>query len=176
MDTTLVFSDLHGNLAALQKLLERPGRFVFLGDAVGGAHDQACLELLRSAGVACLKGNHEVASSELPDWARRWPSSFVSGDVLFCHTWLGPGPKLDFFRLRSPSDALEMFTLADFRLAFVGHMHRPGWWELTSDLPRWVSAPSLACQPQHRYIVDVGSLDQGSYAVWTGDQVRFERL
>ncbi|HEY6901909.1 MAG TPA: metallophosphoesterase [Puia sp.] len=60
-----VFSDVHGNLPALEELLKRessPDQYVFLGDAVNyGPWSNECVELI--AGLDnCIRiqGNHEV--------------------------------------------------------------------------------------------------------------------
>ena len=61
-----VFSDIHGNLEALKKTLERIGeenadRIVFLGDIFQRGHEETeCLELLKDRGILCLKGNCEL--------------------------------------------------------------------------------------------------------------------
>ena len=59
-------SDAHGNADALEKCLdviEREGarKTYFLGDAVGYfPEENAVLDLLRSRGAICLRGNHEA--------------------------------------------------------------------------------------------------------------------
>ena len=61
-----VFSDIHGNLRALNDVLTRigeqsPDLTVFLGDIFQRGNEEfECLELLRSSGVICLKGNCEL--------------------------------------------------------------------------------------------------------------------
>lgn len=64
-----VFSDVHGNLDALEAVLghagrERVDRFVCLGDIVGyGADPDACVERVRGLhNCTCLKGNHDAAT------------------------------------------------------------------------------------------------------------------
>lgn len=61
-----VFSDIHGNLKALRKVLacigeHSPDLTVFLGDIFQrGNEETGCLELLRESGIVCLKGNCEL--------------------------------------------------------------------------------------------------------------------
>lgn len=61
-----VFSDVHGNLPALEAVLariraENPDLTVFLGDIFQrGNREFECLDLLRSSGVVCVKGNCEL--------------------------------------------------------------------------------------------------------------------
>ena len=60
-----VLADIHGNLAALEAVLEelgrlRPDRLLVLGDVVDGAPDSiACWRRVRELGVPVLRGNHE---------------------------------------------------------------------------------------------------------------------
>ncbi len=60
----LIVSDIHGNLAALEAVLEEPhDLLVCLGDTVGfGPDPAACLRRLRRAGaVARVQGNHDAS-------------------------------------------------------------------------------------------------------------------
>ena len=61
-----VFSDVHGNLEALKKVLRQISEknadlTVFLGDIFQRGNEEfECLELLKNSGVICLKGNCEL--------------------------------------------------------------------------------------------------------------------
>ena len=61
-----VFSDIHGNLQALNTVLEQiraknADLTVFLGDIFQrGNQETECLELLKSNGITCIKGNCEL--------------------------------------------------------------------------------------------------------------------
>ena len=61
-----VFSDIHGNLKALETVLEQikgkgTDQTVFLGDVFQRGHEETeCLELLKSSGITCVKGNCEL--------------------------------------------------------------------------------------------------------------------
>lgn len=68
---SLIISDVHGNLAALEAVLTEPHDVILcLGDLVGfGPDPAACLRRLRRAGgVARVGGNHDAS------WAWRTPS------------------------------------------------------------------------------------------------------
>ena len=61
-----VFSDIHGNLEALEAILKHAKKnrkvkqIYFLGDAITfGPDSSACLKLLKNSGVECVIGNHE---------------------------------------------------------------------------------------------------------------------
>ena len=61
-----VFTDVHGNLKALKTTLEqikekRPDLTIFLGDIFQrGNEETECLDLLKTSGILCLKGNCEL--------------------------------------------------------------------------------------------------------------------
>ncbi len=66
MTRILVFSDVHGNLTALEAVLAHAGPvdgYWCLGDLVGyGPDPQACVERVRSLpNLVCLMGNHDAA-------------------------------------------------------------------------------------------------------------------
>ncbi len=62
-----IISDIHGNLQALEAVLEdikRRGikKIFCLGDIVGyGANPKECLDLIRERGITCVRGNHDEA-------------------------------------------------------------------------------------------------------------------
>jgi diadenosine tetraphosphatase ApaH/serine/threonine PP2A family protein phosphatase len=62
-----VFSDVHGNLEALDAVQqayqqEQIDEYIFLGDAVGyGANPNECCEIIRSLASISLLGNHDAA-------------------------------------------------------------------------------------------------------------------
>jgi len=68
---TLIFTDIHANLEALEAILlsgERLNvdRYVCLGDVVGYYADpEACVKLIREMGVICIQGNHDGVASGL---------------------------------------------------------------------------------------------------------------
>ena len=61
-----VFSDIHGNLEALKKVLgqireKNADLTVFQGDIFQRGNEEfECLELLKDSGIICLKGNCEL--------------------------------------------------------------------------------------------------------------------
>ncbi len=63
-----VFSDIHGNLQALESVLERIDRLsvdrrLCLGDIVGyGANPNECVETVRRTGALSVAGNHDHAA------------------------------------------------------------------------------------------------------------------
>lgn len=64
-----ILSDVHGNLEALQAVLEDWGQgpILCLGDVIGyGGDPRACIDLIRSRADLCLMGNHEYVHL---DWS-----------------------------------------------------------------------------------------------------------
>lgn len=69
-----IFSDVHGNLPALETVLEayralQPDFYVCLGDVVGyGAFPQQCCDLVRPLVRYCVIGNHDAAVAGRMDY------------------------------------------------------------------------------------------------------------
>ena len=66
-----IIADIHANLEALQVVLqdsknEKCTHYACLGDVVGyNANPKECLDIVRSMGMPCVKGNHdEYCSSD----------------------------------------------------------------------------------------------------------------
>ena len=62
-----IFSDIHGNLPALESVLDdmstaQVDSYFCLGDVVGyGAYPDECVELVRDLGCLTVAGNHDFA-------------------------------------------------------------------------------------------------------------------
>lgn len=66
-NSLFVISDIHGNLEALEKVLELlddfDGQIVCLGDIVGyGANPNECIELIMDHNIKSVMGNHDAAA------------------------------------------------------------------------------------------------------------------
>lgn len=151
---TAVFSDVHGNLEALEAVLrdareQGAGRFVCLGDVVGyGADPDACCERVRGLGGVVVRGNHDHACSHrsplvwfnpLAAAAARWTRDRLSAEN---REWLRSLPyegtsdraQIVHGGLDDPRHWPYLFpgedVSAHFRrqkgmLCFVGHTHVP---------------------------------------------------
>lgn len=151
----MVFSDIHGNLAALKAVLEDAGkrnvhRSICLGDIVGyGPFPNECLELIKSVpNCRSLAGNHDVAT--LWETSPYGMSSAAKEAILWTmdalteenKTYLSQLPdRLDLFDMtfvhanpynpkgwRYVMDrkyALRSFAATKSRHIFIGHSHRP---------------------------------------------------
>lgn len=188
---TVLLSDIHGKADRLARYFEiNPNDEVLcLGDAVGIGDSERTLQLLRENGVPCLLGNHEArmlgyydVSEQAAAWIGTWPSEIVRGDALLVHTWMEKGKGLSFTDIDSIWAATQMFREGEFRVAFVGHSHTPGWWCLVEEAPTWTHAVDgqfLEWEPNARYIVDVGSFGEPrrdsdpNYVIWTEEGARW---
>lgn len=148
-----ILSDIHGNLEALQAVLEdldRQGvdRTACLGDVVGyGPDPEEVVALVRGRGLPCVLGNHELGLTDVRQ--RRWfnpptrESLRVTRSLLSAGSlaWLGGLPRalvLEGCRLVHgfPPDSVVtyLFEVGDEQLqvemarlaeevCFVGHTH-----------------------------------------------------
>ncbi len=185
-----ILSDVHGNLEALQAVLqdlrtEKPGKIAFLGDAVGyGADPEECLALLREITDWTIAGNHDYGAVGLTDievfnsearsailWTRERLSeenrAYLRRQPLGRHDGstaffhATPNQPEEWYYLFTFPEAEEAFLSLPGDLAFIGHSHRP--LILAKEGTREVEAcpPEEALlKPGVRYIINVGSVGQ----------------
>ncbi len=140
--------DLHGNLRALEAVLEEipPEATIVVGGDVcaGGIHPSEALERLRELGerVLWLRGNADreltpgekgIAPAEVIEATRAaltaeqiaflhgLPLTVQIGDILFCHAT--PRNDLDIFTERTPEERIENFFAVDADIVVCGHTH-----------------------------------------------------
>jgi len=147
-----LLSDVHGNITALEAVLEHAGnhgydRVLFLGDAVGYYPDgNATIEKLREIGARGVMGNHDAwlltlnviesdgyvfdilrwqAERLKPEnraWLAALPWELKDGDWLAVH-----GSPCDPFTYVDELEvAREAFNCTDARWVFHGHTHIAG--------------------------------------------------
>lgn len=148
-------SDAHGNPAGLDACLralagQGAARIYFLGDAVGYLPEvTGVLELLRSSGAICIRGNHEAmllgelavpegrgpvyrlsdaaAQLEAADlaWIRSWPTR-LEVDLAGARLLMVHGSPADPLRAYVyPDTDLDPFRTLPCDALFLGHTHRP---------------------------------------------------
>jgi predicted phosphodiesterase len=149
-----ILGDIHGNLEALQAVVEamrreRIDEWVQVGDIVGyGPEPSACIDLVRELGCTVCMGNHDAAVLDLLDTA--YFNNFARAAIEWTRTRLRP---TDFDYLRSlqlvvrepeytvvhgtlhmpeqfgyvisPVEAIDSISLQQSRVCFVGHSHVP---------------------------------------------------
>lgn len=185
-----IFSDVHGNLEALQAVMDaftkdRIDKYIYLGDIVGyGADPGACISGLQSLGPDHLiAGNHEWGVLDLlgidyfSEYARsavEWTKGVLNAKELeylksfrlICHA---PGltavhGSLDqpdkFQYIYDPSDALRTLQISDTPLCFVGHTHRAGIYVSESGEVKAAGGSKVFIQRRNKYIINAGSVGQ----------------
>lgn len=148
-----LFSDVHGNLEALNACLKHAsehavGRYAFLGDLVGyGADPQAVVDIVAhyaSAGAVVVKGNHDEAIEKTPrymndsvraviDWTRETLSgdakAFLSAlplcvrEAEMCFVHASAASPGRWDYIDSPAAAQRSIEAAGTTYTFSGHVH-----------------------------------------------------
>jgi diadenosine tetraphosphatase ApaH/serine/threonine PP2A family protein phosphatase len=185
-----ILSDVHGNLEALQAVIEdlrreRPERVVFLGDAVGyGANPNECLLLIRERTEWVVAGNHDYGAVGLTDvsyfnsaakaailWTRKKlseeGSAFLRGLPLLRQvagiTFVHATPHApgEWNYIFTFPEAEEAFRAMVGELAFIGHSHSPLILAKKGDGKVTVFEKEEATlEKGMRYIMNVGSVGQ----------------
>ncbi len=157
----VIFSDVHANLEALERVLAhaaraQPDAYVCLGDVVGyGPNPNECVARVRDLGAGTVAGNHDRAAVGAVDlgrfspvaraaieWtqgaldpaARAWLAALpLRRDVGGCLAVHGsPRDPIEEYLLDLPG-ALANFAAEPFACCFVGHTHVPGAFALEPD-------------------------------------------
>jgi diadenosine tetraphosphatase ApaH/serine/threonine PP2A family protein phosphatase len=185
-----VFSDVHGNVEALERVLEeataqRPDIIVSLGDVVGyGANPNECVDLVEESAHIKIGGNHDLAIAGITDSddfnrtakrAIQWTAKILQPqrvellgryDLLRRHgdcvfAHASPLSPIDWEYIYTVSQAQRILEERSERFVFVGHTHVPG-------MVLWdrrsgckaVDSSILRIRPEHHYLVNVGSIGQ----------------
>lgn len=201
-----IISDIHANHTALTAVIAHAraqgvDQFLCLGDIVGYGPDPAqCVSEIQALGCPVIRGNHDhdAASDRvlhnLNDVARtslEWTRKQLSGPQ---RAYLG---NLPFIRrigrfsiahsslfepevwhyVRGLQDAEHCLTLQDVPLCFIGHTHRPGYFEKIGDGVTHDTEPgSHVLAENARTLVNVGSVGQPRNGDPRASYVIFDRL
>ena len=176
-----VISDIHGNLPALEAVLEKVdelhgGDIICLGDTVGyGPFPQECLEIVRRRCDVVLQGNHDsglVGETSIEDFnhygvqAILWSRERVNVDgheyirtLPFVHekgdatfVHASPASPERWRYVLSLRAARECFQAFSTRLCFIGHSHVPVVIPEEGNINEY--------HPGHRHLINVGSVGQ----------------
>ncbi len=198
-----VISDIHGNLEALEAVLEDAERegatgTVCLGDVVGyGADPNACLERVLEVADAVVLGNHDEAAID-PSLAENF-NEVAKTAIRWTHDALDPrnaealrGIKLDFvegdarFVHASPHDppswkyilteqeAWDAFEACSEDFCFVGHSHVPLRVLLKGGRLEVWNEPVVELGPEERALINVGSVGQPRDGDWRASYALFD--
>lgn len=184
-----VFSDIHGNLEALDAVLaevrdEGPDEVWCLGDIVGyGADPAECVARVRERCPVSLLGNHDAVAAGLHDdagfnelarTAIRWARSSLGADALaylralpMVHHDHGvlaahahPTEPDGWAYLFPGQDVVEVFEASTHEVMLVGHSHCPGVANDGEHVIAHLGQGKVALEPGTRYLVNVGSVGQ----------------
>jgi putative phosphoesterase len=175
--------DVHGNLPALEAVLAEVAsldvdRIVCGGDVVAGPFPAECLDRLRRAGAAFVRGNADRESPRAPAGTWEWiasqldpdalqflaalPLTVSLGDVLYCHG--SPRDDDEILTRVSPDERFRAALAGvEERLVVGGHTHVQ--FERQVEGIRFVNAGSVGMPYEGR---------QGAFwAILDGDQAEF---
>lgn len=184
-----IFSDIHGNVHALNAVLaelekEQVDFIVCCGDVVGyGGNPNQCVEILRQREIPTIAGNHDFAALALVDItyfndiAREaiiWTRDQLSPDNLAFLKELPLSIELDdmLFVHASPNSpeswnyiitmgqARTGFQHFTQRVCFIGHSHTPFIVENNDGNLACPETPHVRMRENCRYLVNVGSVGQ----------------
>ena len=182
-----IFSDIHGNLEALQAVLEQidqlgVDRLLCLGDVVGyGADPNACSEEVFEVSEVVLAGNHDRAAVGLEDTeffnpialsAIQWTADVLANGPLGClracplaleegdtlYVHASPFEPAAWHYLHNPYEGRYALSLTAARLCFVGHSHHA--FICSESGMNLVGQGEVALSSGDRYLVNVGSVGQ----------------
>lgn len=187
-----ILSDIHANLEAFRSVLGaiarvRPDRTICLGDIVGyNADPNACVDIVRSEGMACVLGNHDAAACgiEEPDaftpvarqaalWTRgalteenraflrRLPRNLQIGDFVLCH---GSVDDTDRYLLYD-SDLRDALAVMEGlpgcpELCFFGHTHLQAAYRCSGREIEREGPGAFSLSRGSRYLVNPGGAGQ----------------
>ncbi len=184
-----IFSDIHGNLQALQSVLaelktENVDFILCCGDVVGyGANPNECVELLRENKIPTIAGNHDFAALNLVDItyfndiareAILWTRKELKPENLAFLKELPLSVEMDDMLFvhaspNSPESWNYIITMGQARtgfqyftekICFIGHSHTPFIVENNDGDLGCPDVPHIHCKDNCRYLVNVGSVGQ----------------
>jgi predicted phosphodiesterase len=189
-----IFSDIHGNLEALEAVLadarqRKCTHFVCLGDVVGyNANPHECMERVRKLDCPTVKGNHDEQASisrsstdfnELAERAIKWTRDKLTAKE---KQWLRDLPFQKQVRdftivhatLDTPAqwgyvfnnlDAAASFTYQHTTVCFFGHTHVPMVF-IRDEGVRREMIDHVRIEPAKKYFINVGSVGQPRDGNW----------
>lgn len=150
-----IYSDIHGNLEALDRVLESMNRLgverkVCLGDIVGyGPFPNECAEKVAKESDIVILGNHDsvaVGNESSEDWnnynaqkAIEWTAKtlsssnaewlkglpFMVSEGPLCFVHASPWEPAQWRYVSSLDDAVDAFSFFTEKMCFIGHTHWP---------------------------------------------------
>lgn len=183
-----IFGDIHGNLEALQTVVEQLQKdqideYLCTGDIVGyGANPEECVELVRELGALCVAGNHDHAATGCLDvsffnqharQAAEWTAehlSEISKEWIQSLSFIEHAPHFVlvhgslqapemFNYIQTVRDAEYSFRMLDKAVCFCGHSHVPLTFFDTDPMTYSLDS-TIPVDPAGKTIINVGSVGQ----------------
>ena len=183
-----IIGDIHANLEALDVVLadikaQRCTHYACVGDVVGyNANPKECLDIIRSMGMPCVKGNHDEYCSaaatlegfnphaaEAVEWTRRqlteedqqWLRDLkymrLVANWSMVHATLDGPQRWGYVADRLAAAA--SFTYQNTAVCFFGHTHLPLAFIRDSQV-RGGTYSKFRIEPGRKYFINVGSVGQ----------------
>lgn len=183
-----ILADIHGNLDALQVVLDdckkqQVTHYACLGDVVGyNANPKECLDIIRSMGMPCVKGNHDEycsteehlegfnpAAAEAVNWTRKqlteddrqWLRDLkytrMVTNFTIVHATLD-GPQRWGYVFDKLAAAASL-TYQNTSVCFFGHTHVPVAF-MKDSMVRGGTYSKFKTEPGKKYFVNVGAVGQ----------------
>jgi predicted phosphodiesterase len=162
-----LFSDIHGNLEALQAVLadisnRSADRLICLGDIVGyGASPNECVEAVRASGALAIAGNHDHAATGQLDIGTF--NEYATSAIRWTRQALSPESLGQWEYVLSAREAARQFESFAEAICFVGHSHDPRVYRLEDGRVQELEFPDnapLILPGGCRHLVNVGSVGQ----------------
>jgi diadenosine tetraphosphatase ApaH/serine/threonine PP2A family protein phosphatase len=198
-----VISDIHGNLEALDAVLEdaksaNVRELICLGDIVGyGADPNGCMERVSAAAKACVLGNHDAAArdlsqaenfNEIAREAIRWTQEQLTAENLerlnvlpfefiqgeARYVHASPDNPSAWHYILTEQEAWNAFEACPEPLCFVGHSHVPLRVVLAGGRLEVLEAATLELRDGARALVNVGSVGQPRDGDWRAAYALFD--
>jgi predicted phosphodiesterase len=187
-----ILTDIHANLEALQAVLARIATLgadmvVCLGDLVGyNADPNACVEIMRREGIACVLGNHDAAACGLaePDnfnpaareailwtrnvlapehgiYLRELPRYLLIDNIVLCHGSINDTNRY----ILDDSDVRDNFSMLEklpgkAKTCYFGHTHIPAAYSLDGPVITRVLIDEIRLSRDRKYLINPGAVGQ----------------
>lgn len=198
-----VISDIHGNLEALEAVLEDARReaadqVICLGDVVGyGADPNACLARVREEAVAIVLGNHDAAAcdlrqsenfNEIARDAIRWTSETLTAEHLTIlrslpyefiegdarYVHASPDNPSAWHYILTEQEAWNAFEACPEPVCFVGHSHVPLRVFLRKGRLVVLDDEMVDVDGEDRALINVGSVGQPRDGDWRASYALYD--
>lgn len=165
-----LISDVHGNLAALERALEllhaqRATKLAFLGDYLGRGDPDSCVKLIREQADVALVGNRDLdwqdrVSADSKAWVLSLPRTAAVDGLLLAHGDSRLTPALSTAQIGREfvRTCAEMAAHHAQVFAF-GHSHHARIWRKheTSGVTERLDGTDVRLERPWRYFVNVGT-------------------